>query len=142
MPRTFIGFRGAGFWAPDAHTETWMYLVCAEIDRMAEPPGWLLEAREWWFVLATVRINGVMDPSYHTHLGEDEARIGLVQEIHERVLRRFESFGEKMPRLSVPEGVWAFDGSVDTELFAETFASFAGVLRGEGEDPLGGHPVT
>ncbi|WP_435120056.1 hypothetical protein [Amycolatopsis thermoflava] len=119
-----------------------MYLVCAEIDRMAEPPGWLLEAREWWFVLATVRINGVMDPSYHTHLGEDEARIGLVQEIHERVLRRFESFGEKMPRLSVPEGVWAFDGSVDTELFAETFASFAGVLRGEGEDPLGGHPVT
>ncbi|MEU0514202.1 hypothetical protein [Amycolatopsis sp. NPDC006125] len=75
-----------------------------------------------------------MNPSYDAHLGEDETRIGLVQEIHERVLRRFESFGEKMPRLSVPEGVWAFDGSVHTELFAETFASFAGVLRGEGKD--------
>ncbi|GAA5172843.1 MULTISPECIES: hypothetical protein [Amycolatopsis] len=134
MPRTFIRFRNVGFWAPDAHTQAWMYLVCAEIDGMTEPPGWLLEAREWWFVLATVRINGVMDPSYDTYLGEDEARIGLVQEIHERVLSRFKSFGEKMPRLSVPEGVHAFDGSVDTELYAETFASFAGLLRGEGED--------
>lgn len=54
---------GRGFWVSDSLLETWLLAVAREIDFMDEPPDWLLEARQHWYLQATIGCMGCISPN-------------------------------------------------------------------------------
>ncbi len=48
LPKTFIHYRGRGFWAGGFEIKTWLCLLAIEIDLTPDVPVWLMEARAFW----------------------------------------------------------------------------------------------
>lgn len=132
MGQTYVEFGDHGLWVSDAHIELWLYLISTEVDRMDAPPGWLLQAREYWLEMAVAGTHGVVMPDFDTHLDKDEERVRIVLELHDRVRRRIESYGEKLPR-EAADGIPWFTGGYPTEDLAQPFGDIERLLRGEGE---------
>lgn len=131
-----MDFRGNGFWCNDSGVELWLYLVCAEIDRLESRPAWLDEARQWWFGHATFGASGAVISDFDGHLGEDADRIALTLELAGRARRRVEAYGEAIPKDEVNS--WGtggkgsyFRGDVDTAWLLGEFDLFSALLRGE-----------
>jgi hypothetical protein len=97
MGRSFIAYRGRGFWTGDSKIEVWLFLLCVEIDRTeAYLTGWFGAAtigtvrRQSWFV-------GCVSPSLDQHLGDDYGRVEGLLILSERARSRLMVYGAIIP---------------------------------------------
>jgi hypothetical protein len=72
MPKSFVSYRGHGFWSRDSFVEEWLARLVQEIDTLPVQPGWLREAREHWNMLATDHFNGCIDCRFDEILSDPE----------------------------------------------------------------------
>jgi hypothetical protein len=72
MPKSFVSYRGHGFWSRDSFVEDWLARLVQEIDALPVPPDWLREAREYWNIRATVHFNGCIDCRFDEIVSDPE----------------------------------------------------------------------
>lgn len=135
MGSSYVDFRERGFWTRDSGAEVWLYLVCAEIDRLESTPDWLRDAREHWFIQATAGVNGCILPNFDDHLGAHDDRVEEVLRLAGQAEERVRAYGEVIPKDEINAwgtgGTGWFIGPVDTSWVLECFDWFGRLLRGE-----------
>ena len=60
MGSSFTEYRKKGFWTRDGQIQVWLYLLIEEIDRLVDPPEWLLELRQKLLLQSTLGVNGAV----------------------------------------------------------------------------------
>lgn len=90
-------FRGVGFTAKDWKLEVWLHLLACEVDKMPDPPAWLIAIRDYWRVQATLSVNGCIGTGLDEFL-TDDGRVAVVRTIAQRVFASLLRFGESVPR--------------------------------------------
>ncbi|GIK37925.1 MAG: hypothetical protein BroJett011_17580 [Chloroflexota bacterium] len=135
MGTSFIDFKDYGFWARDPTLEVWLYWLVQEIDKLDSLPEWLKEAREEWYIQATLGLVGSINPQFDDYLLTQE-RVNLVLLLCERVLQWLEEQGEYLSKeylnslgVGGPGSEWTAD--VEVELFAQLGRKFVELLSGE-----------
>ena len=145
MGSSFIDFKDYGFWARDAGIEAWLYLLVQEIDKLDPIPEWLKEARNHWYIQATVGFIGCIHPQLDDYL-ESQDRINLIVMLSERVLKWLDTQGEYLSReylnsldIGGEGSCWTVD--VEVGLFTQIGEKFIGLLRGEVKTNASTSPV-
>ncbi|MFJ7207028.1 hypothetical protein ACIQWR_26285 [Streptomyces sp. NPDC098789] len=136
MGRSYVDYRGSGFWTRDVQAEVYLCLLSAAAGEVAGPPRWLRGAREDWRLQATAGFMGCVSPGLDEHVGVEPERVDLVLELSERVRNRLVAWGPAIPKdlvsaLGTGGGQDVFDDDLDTGPFLRFADAFAGLLRGE-----------
>jgi hypothetical protein len=136
MGSSFTAYRGYGFWAPDSKVEVWLYLLCMEIDRRADEPQWLRNARFDWHHQATAGFVGCVSASLDQHLGEDPDRRARLLAVAVAAIARLVSYGPMIPKEVLNSfGVGGegahFAQDLPSDLFRPVADAFLGLLRGD-----------
>ena len=135
MGSSYTEFQGNGFWCSDPALEVWLYLLVQEIDKCGELPRWLAEAREHWYLCATVGFTGCISAALDDHLTDQprvEAALGLAQttlawlEIQGPFLRR-----EALNAMGTGGRGSYFTRDAETKIFLTVGQAFVQLLRGE-----------
>lgn len=131
-----MSYRGRAFWTRDSVAELWLCLMRREIDRMADRPDWLRDARSHWYLHATVGFQGCVSPEFDELLGTDHDRVDLVLTLAQQVRDRLAEFAPAIPKDVANtfdiagEGSY-FPGDVPTGPLLDAADAFLALLRGE-----------
>jgi hypothetical protein len=129
--RSFVEFRGSGFWARDTALEVWLWLLCREIELLPETPDWLFALRDHWHLHATAGFNGCVSPSLDRFL-TDEGHVSQVLALSERAEVRLREQGAldatALNAMSIGGGA-TFGRTVPARVFLEVAWAFAGLLK-------------
>ena len=146
MGSSFIDFKDYGFWARDAGIEVWLYLLVQEIDKLESIPDWLKEARDHWFLQATVGFVGWIHPQLDEYLVSED-RVNLLIMLSERVLKRLNEQGAYLSAAYLNSlgvggnGYHQWTAAVEVEIFARVGRKFIELLRGELKTDASTSPV-
>jgi hypothetical protein len=101
MTTSFIEFRGNGFWVHDPEIELFLALLCRQTIETGSTPQWLLAARDDWLFQSTAGLHGLVSPNLDRHIGEDQARLAVVQELCGRTRMALLAFYPKIPKSQI-----------------------------------------
>jgi hypothetical protein len=112
MGSSFIESEKHGFWISDGLLEIWLLSLAREIDAIAEPTAWLIEARHYWYLQATMGCMGCVSPNVDDFVTSEERRQELIK-ISEQTLSRLLE-GDTKQDIKIEH--WAGFGLHDTTL--------------------------
>ena len=92
MGHSFTSFNDKHIRSKDYKVETWLFLICREIEKLSDKPEWLRSAHEKWLSEARLSINGCMDPEFDEILDTNE-KVEIITKYFEKGLSILESFG-------------------------------------------------
>lgn len=120
-------------------------LAPSGIDKLDSLPEWLQEAREDWYIQATVGLVGSINPQLDDYLLSQE-RVNLVMMLCERVLKWLKEQGKYLSKeylnslgVGGPGPEWMVE--VEVEMFAQVGRKFVELLRGEVRTDASTSPV-
>jgi hypothetical protein len=79
MGSSFVKSNVHGFWICDGLLEIWLLSLSREIDSIAEPSAYLIEARQYWYLQATMGCVGCISPNIDDFITSEERRYELIQ---------------------------------------------------------------
>lgn len=135
MGHSFTNFRGNGFDAKDYKLEVWLRLLVGEVDRMPEPPLWLVEARVFWQHQSEIAINGLISVGLDKFLLNEE-RVSVLRKLVQQAFSFLFEFGDYVPakflnNLCGFEGHREFGKDMETELFLRYGRALLKLLDGK-----------
>jgi hypothetical protein len=135
MGSSYTEFQGHGFWCRDPALEVWLYLLVQEIDKCGELPRWLAEAREHWYLCATVGFTGCIAADLDNHL-TDQPRVELVLGVAQRAVASLERQGpflrrEALNAMGTGGPGSYFTGDAETKVLLNVGQAFVHLLTGE-----------
>ncbi len=136
MGSSFTDYRGRGFWARDADVELWLNELVAAVDDSADAPAWLREARDWWWIQATVGLTGCVSIGMDEHLAGAPDRESLFLKLVRRADERVSSYGltisaEVANSFGVGGDGATFYADVDTQPLHAFAVAVADLVRGQ-----------
>jgi hypothetical protein len=131
---SFVDFHGDGFWVQDGSLEIWLALLVETIDRIPEPPRWLLELREQWHI-ATMGFIGCVPTDLDRHITTAE-RKAMVLSLSEQALHHLRTYGTsisaaELNRLNAAHAGSYWTRDVPITFFTDVGEHFMRLLRGE-----------
>jgi hypothetical protein len=135
MGSTYVDFHGQGFEASDATLEVWLLLLVDEIDRLENPPPWLKEIREEWYIQGTAGFGFGVMPGLDQFVTGPECRETII-DLSVRAMRRLRALGPMIPVDQLNAIMRGGKGTVFTEpvpsaVFEKVGDYFIKLLRGE-----------
>lgn len=134
MGTSYTSYGRLGFWSHDDTVELWLYLLVAEIDAQPDPAPWLRQARDDWYLQATVGFLGCVSVDLDRHLAGASEREAAFLALLGLVRDRIASFGPVLhAEVATSFGIGGGKDLVDvsTDLLQRFTTAVAGLVRGE-----------
>ena len=90
-----VVYKGAEFSAPDSALEIWLKLITDAIDELPDPPDWLGQLRDDWYVQATEHFGFGIVPNLDKWL-VDETRRHTLLDLCQRAMTRLDALGDPL----------------------------------------------
>lgn len=135
MGSTFVEFRGRGFEANDAQIEIWLLLLVDEIVKLTNPPDWLKEVRQEWYLQGTAGFGFGVMPGLDDVVTNAERR-DVILDLSAKVMKRLRDYGpvirkDELNSIQRSDESNYFTDDVDTALFEKMGYYFVKLLREE-----------
>jgi hypothetical protein len=134
MAKSFVEFRGYGFWSDDAFLEVWVYHFVTEVEKFDKVhPDWLLKLKQHWFKMATVGMLGTIELSLDHYVSDEKRRLMLL-ELAKKTNHFFYIQGDVLPLELANKPYDSKNGFLEppqTKWFLKVGVFFIRLLRGK-----------
>jgi hypothetical protein len=134
MGTSYTNYGQLGFWARDDTVELWLYLLVGEVDALPASAPWLRQARDDWYLQATVGFVGCVSADLDRHLVGSSEREAELLALVGMVRDRIASYGPLIPaKVATSFGIGGGKdlGDVSTDLLQRFTTAVAGLVRGK-----------
>ena len=142
MGHSFTTYKGKSILSKDFKVQTWLYLICREIDKAEDIPEWVIEAKRHWMQEAEDCINGLINPEFDIFLNCEEKENFIIG-ICENIYNEFLSLGNKVPKSYLNELLKREQNDYDriredndTEIYLNYGKALMDLLKGQQIDEI------
>ncbi len=132
MGHSFVTYRGQRFRVNDGILEIWLYFIVKAMEAEPNPSEWLLEIKDYWKILYSYPIPGVVSPELDQYADTDSHRreiLRFCKQAYQELIEADVLTKEWLNESGIGgEGVTYYE-DLDTELFAQAARQFMELLQ-------------